>query len=159
MDSPIKAVIGRNGLAPLNEKQEGDGRTPSGIFRLERAFGYPVKVRTKLVYAPVDEDDFWVDDPAAATYNRWVKGLPKAGSFERLRREDFLYRYAIVVEYNTNPIVAGKGSAIFVHVWRTPESSTAGCVAMSAGNVRRLLRWLDPEQNPVIILGDQEGAT
>ena len=38
-DYPIAAVIGRNGLAPIGEKHEGDGRTPSGTFSLRRRLG------------------------------------------------------------------------------------------------------------------------
>ena len=40
VSGPIEAVIGENGFAPPGEKREGDGRTPSGIFSLNRTFGY-----------------------------------------------------------------------------------------------------------------------
>ena len=36
---PFDAAIGRNGFAPYGEKREGDGRTPSGLYRLGTAFG------------------------------------------------------------------------------------------------------------------------
>ena len=150
----MNSVIGRNGLASAGEKREGDGRTPSGLFRLERAFGYPAAVNTKLAYAQVGVDDFWVDDPASEQYNTWVKGTPQVNSFERLKRDDHLYKYAAVIEYNTRPVVAGNGSAIFLHVWRGADSSTAGCVALSQRNVKRLLKWLDGAKHPVIVLGD-----
>ena len=59
----MDAVIGRNGFAPPGEKCEGDGRTPSGLFRLKTAFGYPPSVPTQMPYRQSQEDDLWIDDP------------------------------------------------------------------------------------------------
>jgi|GEM_PF-2120414 len=36
-------------------------------------------------------------------------------SFERLTH--LLYKYAVVVCYNDNPMAKGKESAIFLHIW------------------------------------------
>lgn len=152
---PMSAVVGRNGLASPDEKKEGDGCTPSGIYLLGTAFGYAPSVLTKLSYRPVATQDFWVDDPTSAQYNRWVTEMPPDKSFERLKRDDDLYKYAVVIEYNTNPIVPGKGSAIFLHVWRDSVTPTAGCVALSEENMVRLLSWLDRSRHPVIIIGSQ----
>jgi L,D-peptidoglycan transpeptidase YkuD (ErfK/YbiS/YcfS/YnhG family) len=68
-------------------------------------------------------------------------------------RPDGLYRHGIVVEYNSRPVVAGKGSAIFVHIWRGAGEPTAGCVALAEGELREITAWLDPEKGPVIVLG------
>ena len=148
----MEAEIGRNGLAPLGKKREGDGRTPSGMFELKRAFGYEPNIETGLEYSQVTENDFWIDDVESAQYNQWVKGPTQANSFERLRRDDDLYKYAIVIEYNTDSIVAGMGSAIFLHIWRGTDKPTAGCVALAEENVLKLLKWLDSSKKPVIIL-------
>lgn len=150
-DFPIQAVIGKNGLAPAGEKREGDGRTPSGTFALRRAFGYEDGVQTGLDYRAVTEKDFWIDAPASPLYNQWVTGDVPMVSHEILRRPDDLYKYAVVIEYNTDPVVPGLGSAIFLHVWRGPNEPTAGCVAMGEADLLRFLRWLDIRQNPVII--------
>jgi D-alanyl-D-alanine dipeptidase len=149
----IPAVIGRNGFAAEGYKKEGDGRTPSGIFSLGTAFGYAPSVETGLAYRQATEKDLWVDDPPSPQYNQWITAPTQAKSFEHMKRDDDLYKYGIVVEYNTRPIVAGNGSAIFMHVWRGPNSSTAGCVAMAEENMVQLLRWLDRNQHPVVILG------
>lgn len=149
---PVEAVVGRNGLAPAGEKREGDGRTPSGVFALRRAFGYEERVPTGFVYRRASERDFWIDDPASAQYNQWVTGDVPAVSHEALRRGDDLYKYAVVIEYNTDPVVPGLGSAIFMHVWRGAGQPTAGCVAMAEADLLRFLRWLDLRQNPVVIL-------
>jgi len=150
---PLEAVIGKNGLAPLGEKREGDGRTPSGVYALKRAFGYEPIVETGLIYQQVGEDDLWVDDPESNDYNQWVKeGDTQAKSFERLKREDDLYRYAVVVEYNTDPVVPGNGSAIFLHLWRAADQPTAGCVALRSEDVREIMRWLEVDKNPVMVI-------
>ncbi len=151
---PIPAVIGEKGLAPPGEKREGDGRTPSGIFSLGTAFGYGPTLSTRMPYRQAGEDDLWVDDPRSDDYNRWMKkGETKAASFERMRRGDDLYKYGIVIEYNTNPVIKGLGSAIFFHIWAGPGESTAGCVAMAEKNILAILRWLDPAAKPLAVMG------
>lgn len=150
---PVDAVIGKNGFTPTGKKKEGDGKTPSGIFPLGAAFGYDTAVDTKLIYRQATENDFWVDDLKSAQYNKWVTGTPQATSFERMKRDDDLYQYGVVIEYNTNPVVPGAGSAIFLHVWRGADSPTAGCVAIPEENLLSLLRRLDRSKNPVVVLG------
>jgi zinc D-Ala-D-Ala dipeptidase len=149
----IDTTLGRNGLAPPGEKREGDSRTPSGIYALGDAFGYKTVIDTKIHYRQVNEDDYWVDDPNSVHYNTWVQGIPQAASFEHMKRQDHLYKIGIVIEYNTNPVVPGQGSAIFLHIWRKPGASTTGCVALSEEQMVQLLQWLDPLKQPVIILG------
>jgi len=149
-------VIGKNGFAEPSEKREGDGKSPSGIFPLKMAFGYDEAVRTKMPYRQTLPDDLWVDDVNAADYNRWVKKSDtKANSYEKMKRDDGLYKYGLVIEYNTNPVIPGHGSAIFLHVWKGKGSSTAGCVATSEDNVVKILGWLDPEKLPLIIMGTE----
>lgn len=147
----VDAIVGRSGIAPQGQKKEGDGRTPSGTFELGPAFGYAPSIETRLDYRQADTNDFWVDDPASAQYNQWVHGTPQASSWEDMRRKDDLYKMGIVIGYNTAPIVPGAGSAIFMHIWRRYDHPTAGCVALSQKNLRRILRHLDKNLNPVIV--------
>ncbi|HLD69441.1 MAG TPA: L,D-transpeptidase family protein [Candidatus Omnitrophota bacterium] len=149
---PMQAVIGRNGFARAGEKREGDGQTPTGIYAIRRAFGYPENISTSLLYRQATDNDFWVDDYNSAQYNQWVEGAPQAKSFERLKRDDDLYKYAIVIEYNTDPMINGYGSAIFLHIWRDRDHETSGCVAVSEENILKLLSWLSIDQNPMIVL-------
>jgi L,D-peptidoglycan transpeptidase YkuD (ErfK/YbiS/YcfS/YnhG family) len=143
-------VIGPNGFAPKGEKREGDGHTPSGTFPIGTAFGHDAKVDTKLDYRQATDEDIWVDDPDSPQYNRWVHGKTDAKSFERLRIDP--YKYAAVIEYNTNPVVPAKGSAIFLHVWSGPDKATAGCVAVPIEAMQNLLGWLDKRRHPMIVL-------
>jgi len=145
----LEGVIGRNGFAPPGEKREGDGRTPSGIFLLGTVFGYASSFPTKMPYRQAGADDLWVDDAEAPDYNRWVtRGTTQAASFERMRRDDDLYKLGIVVEYNTNPVIKGYGSAIFFHLWRGKGIATEGCIALLEEDLARLVRWLDPAARP-----------
>jgi L,D-peptidoglycan transpeptidase YkuD (ErfK/YbiS/YcfS/YnhG family) len=154
---PIEAVIGRNGFAPPGEKREGDGCTPSGVFRLKTAFGYPPSVPTQMPYRQSQDDDLWIDDPNDPEYNRLVReNQTKAASYERMKRDDDLYKYGIAIEYNTEPVIKGLGSAIFLHVWRGANSATAGCVAASEDDILKILGWLNPVKNPVMLINPDE---
>lgn len=148
----VSAVIGRNGLAPAGGKKEGDGKTPSGIYPLGPAFGYAASINTGLPYMQAADNDFWVDDVRSMQYNQWVSGSPAADSFERMKRTDNLYQYGVVIRYNMQPVIPGAGSAIFMHVWRRYDSPTSGCVALSQRYLRKILRWLNGQYQPVIIL-------
>ena len=151
---PFNAVIGKNGFAKPHEKREGDGKTPSGIFPLKMTFGYDESIKTKMPYRQALADDLWIDDVNAVDYNRWVKkGATKAKSYEKMRRDDNLYKYGIVIEYNTDPVIKGHGSAIFFHVWGGEGAPTEGCVAVSEEDILKILGWLDPQANPLIIMG------
>lgn len=150
--SNIKVVLGAKGMISPEEKKEGDKSTPAGTYRLTRAFGYKPFAASKLNYIQLTENHYWVDDPSSITYNQMVDKKPKANSYEIMKRSDDLYKWGIVVEYNTKPVVSGKGSAIFIHVWRGPEQATAGCVAMAENDIIRLLDWLDLQHSPVILL-------
>ena len=151
----VDAVLGRSGLIDPEIKEEGDGATPGGVYALRRVFGYAPCYDTKMPYIPLAEWHFWIDDPSHEGYNQLVEGRPSAASYEVMRREDHLYQLGVVIEYNTQPVVAGKGSAIFLHIWRGPGVPTAGCVALSAENLARVVAWLDPQQQPVMILQRQ----
>ena len=50
--------IGKGGFAPPGEKREGDGRTPSGLFGLGCAFGYPPSVDTGMSYRRTGKTTF-----------------------------------------------------------------------------------------------------
>jgi L,D-peptidoglycan transpeptidase YkuD (ErfK/YbiS/YcfS/YnhG family) len=148
---PVPGTIGRNGFAEPGNKREGDGQSPSGAYPLGFAFGYHPEVETRLPYRQVTEEDYWVDDPASPDYNRLVQGKPDV-SAEIMRRDDGAYEYGVVIEYNTDPVVQGMGSAIFLHVWKGAEEPTAGCLAVSKELMVELLRRLDPEKRPVVVM-------
>lgn len=154
---PIPAGIGRNGFAAEGEKREGDGKSPSGLFDLGQLFTYEKVVNTKMPFTQSTTDDKWIDDPESPDYNKHIRGETDAKSFENLLLESDYYKYCIVIEYNTNPIEKGKGSAIFFHLNGKKYESTAGCVAISEKDMLAVLKWLDPVKNPMILMGSKEG--
>lgn len=149
---PIKAYIGREGFATLNEKYEGDGKSPTGLFGLGRLFTYESEVDTKMPFVQVTAEDKWIDDPESDDYNKYVRGKTDAKSYERLLLGDYWYKYCMVIEYNTNPVVKGKGSAIFFHLGDEPSS---GCVVIDEKDMTEILRWLAPQKNPYILMGPE----
>lgn len=166
----MPVVLGRNGLAwgkglhgDMSEgrstKQEGDGRSPAGVFRLSAAFGYAPADRiqgVKLPYVPVTPSLQCVDDSASRFYNKiidseYISSAPDWNSTERMLRSDNLYKWGVLVDHNVDPAVPVGGSCIFLHIWRGPLVGTAGCTAMEELNVLILLGWLDPSANPIIV--------
>lgn len=145
------AMVGRAGIVAAAQKREGDGGTPAGVHRLGTAFGYAPSIATKLAYRQATTNDYWVDDPESPAYNTWVIGKP-ACSAEALRRDDDAYSLGAVIEWNTTPVVPGRGSAIFLHVWGGPGHATAGCVALARDDVAALLAWLDRDRAPFIVV-------
>lgn len=166
--SAIPIQLGRSGLAwgsglhqnPPKEyqKREGDGKAPAGIFELGTAFGYHTKPSdVQLPYRVAGQYDYYVDDVNADDYNQWValdssiSPEQRWQSFERMRRDDHRYELGLEVEHNKSPVIAGNGSAIFLHVWKDPQTPTAGCTAMSKDNMLTVLQWLDPQANPLLV--------
>jgi len=157
---PEKVNIGRTGFAEPGQKREGDGHTPSGVYPLGPVYGYLPTVDTKMPYTQSNTDDYWVDDKDSPQYNTWIRGKdkldPNVKSYEKMVLSNDAYKYVIWIQYNTNPVVPGNGSAIFVHLWSEYGKPTAGCVSMSEKNMVKLLKWLDPTKKPVILLGTEE---
>ncbi|MGM0876439.1 MAG: L,D-transpeptidase family protein [Bacillota bacterium] len=148
------AVLGKNGSS--SHKREGDGKTPIGLFPLRSAFGTNTKpANVDYPYIKTTSNDYWIDDSSSSDYNKWVtyKGAPssKWDSYEKLT--NYMYRYAIIIGYNDQPIVKGKGSAIFLHVWRRSTSPTLGCIAISESKLVQVLKELKEEKNPHILIG------
>jgi L,D-peptidoglycan transpeptidase YkuD (ErfK/YbiS/YcfS/YnhG family) len=172
--APLAAVVGRNGLGwglglhgtpPPQQavKREGDGKAPAGLFRLGTAFGYAKAAATRLPYLALTAGVECIDDAAHPGYNTLAdrSGVARDwSSSERMRRDDELYRLGVVVEHNASPRpIPGRGSCIFLHVWRGPDAGTAGCTALSAADVESLLGWLDPAARPLLLQLPAEAAT
>lgn len=142
----IPVALGRSGIA--FDKREGDGRTPAGRWRIERLLYRPdhgPRPVTHLPCRPLKPSDGWCDDAADRRYNRPV-ALPIGGarkvSHERMWRDDGLYDLVLVLDHNTRPRVAGRGSAVFVHLARPGFRPTEGCVALRRADMLRLLSRL-----------------
>jgi L,D-peptidoglycan transpeptidase YkuD (ErfK/YbiS/YcfS/YnhG family) len=139
-----RCAIGRGGAG--EKKREGDGITPAGIWPLRRVLYRADRQnapKTVLPLSPIAANDGWCDAPADKNYNLPVK-LPYPASAEELWRADALYDIVVVLGFNDAPVVAGKGSAIFLHVAAKDFAPTEGCVALEKDGLLELLGEISP---------------
>jgi L,D-peptidoglycan transpeptidase YkuD (ErfK/YbiS/YcfS/YnhG family) len=148
---PWQARLGRSGLSA--HKREGDGATPTGTYPLgATVYGLAVNPGVHLPYHRLRCGDWWDSSPASATYNRFRhlacgRRLPASEALWTISPQ---YRYFAVIDYNADPVVPGRGSAIFLHV---AVAATAGCVSLPEAQLVHLLRWLRPSAKPLIHIG------
>lgn len=144
----LPCAVGRGGVGV--KRVEGDGVTPVGRHRIEAVLWRPDRVARPLARArPIGPRDGWSDDPADPAYNRPVR-RPHRFGHERLRRADRQYDLVAVLDWNRAPVVAGRGSAVFLHVWRAPRRPTAGCIAFRRADLAFLLRHWSPRCRVVV---------
>lgn len=140
-----KCAIGKNGMT--QEKSEGDGTTPIGCFPIRevlyRADKLPKPV-TDLPISIIQKNDGWCDEIDDSNYNKKIT-LPFSVHHENLWRNDTLYDIVVILGYNDDPVVSGKGSAIFMHIARQSYSPTEGCIALSVQDLISILETISPE--------------
>ena len=149
------AYVGRNGCD--TDKHEGDGKTPVGVYEIRRGFGLNTPPAVSIAYTHLRGGEQWVDDVASARYNQWVtKNTTPVDwkSAEDLTTETVAYKYVAVVEYNTDNIVKGAGSAIFLHC--SKGRPTAGCVSVSEESMVKILGLIKPGTRIAIARSDAE---
>jgi L,D-peptidoglycan transpeptidase YkuD (ErfK/YbiS/YcfS/YnhG family) len=146
----LGVALGRTGVRV--NKREGDGGTPRGRFRPVRLWWRADRLprpRTSLPLRRIGRADAWCEDPNDRRYNRpFVRSANEPG--DRLWRADSLYDLFIEIDHNTRPRVAGRGSAVFIHVARPGFAPTAGCVALRLQDLRRLCNRLTPKTRILI---------
>jgi L,D-peptidoglycan transpeptidase YkuD (ErfK/YbiS/YcfS/YnhG family) len=145
-----RAAIGPGGIAVKGG--EGDGITPKGAWPVREIFYRADRVappRTSLPLRAITEDDGWCDAPGDPNYNRLVK-LPYAASHEDMWRADHLYDLVAVLGFNDDPVVPGRGSAIFLHLARDGYAPTHGCVALTYDDALAAIEQLRPGDQVVV---------
>jgi L,D-peptidoglycan transpeptidase YkuD (ErfK/YbiS/YcfS/YnhG family) len=146
----LPVALGRGGI--LANKREGDGGTPRGTFRPRQVWWRAdrhARPRTHLPVRAIQPEDAWCEDPGDRHYNQPVR-LDAGQRGDRLRRDDHLYDFIVEIDHNTEPRIAGRGSAVFLHLARENFGPTAGCVSMTKSAMLRLLQWIGPETKIVI---------
>ena len=141
----LPVALGRGGIKA--NKREGDGGTPRGTFQLRRLWWRADRHACPATLLPVHRirtDDGWCEDPSDRHYNRPVK-VPAGSNADRLARTDQLYDFIIELDHNSRPRIAGRGSAVFIHIARPQFAPTAGCVALRLDTLRHLLARLGPQ--------------
>ena len=153
----VPAIYGRNG--GTHDKTEGDGKTPFGAYRFTMAFGTKENPGSILPYHQLTSNDFWVDDPGSAYYNRLVdvsQTVRDWDSAEDMSRQGVSYNYGLALNYNED-CTPGKGSAIFLHCYtKSNDSGSAGCIRIPEDNMRQLIQSVDA--NTRIVIREAEGG-
>jgi L,D-peptidoglycan transpeptidase YkuD (ErfK/YbiS/YcfS/YnhG family) len=157
---PWTGHVGYNGFS--DHKREGDGTTPNGIYRIGPVmYGNAANPGVRYAYHTLVCGDWWDENPASAEYNTFQHvpcgRNPFGGDSEALWTETAPYPSFAVVGYNTDPVIPGAGSAIFLHA--STGGSTAGCVSVPLSDLDFTLRWLNPAESPAIVMGPSSEIT
>ncbi|WP_326735173.1 L,D-transpeptidase family protein [Streptomyces sp. NBC_01022] len=155
------ARFGANGLTEGASRKQGTNTTPTGLYELPYAFGVKAaRPGTRYPYRRVTDRSWWCQDTAARAYNRWVEPRPadcRAAEAEHLITYPTQYARALVVGFNYDRPVRGRGAGIFLHV--NGRGATAGCVSVPAAAMDRILAWADPARRPHLAIGTRSGPT
>jgi L,D-peptidoglycan transpeptidase YkuD (ErfK/YbiS/YcfS/YnhG family) len=175
---PVPARVGRNGFVLAEERRQSTGTSPAGTFAIRSAFGNGADPGTALPYRVADGNDWWTYDPRdPSTYNVLQPRRVPAARWRTSRAEHLSaygsqYRFAAVLDFNLpggvhrapdgqriadQPADTRLGGGIFLHV--NGPGATAGCVSIPRDAMRRVLRWLDPAAEPVIVMGPRSAIT
>jgi L,D-peptidoglycan transpeptidase YkuD (ErfK/YbiS/YcfS/YnhG family) len=135
----FRCALGKAGIK--KKEKEGDNITPRGIFEITKILYRADKIKKiKAFIRPIKikKNMGWCDDSKSDYYNKQIK-LPNKFGHERLYRNDNLYDIILVLNYNTNPIIKKKGSAIFIHVSKNSYKKTKGCIALKKKHLLKLI--------------------
>ena len=152
----IRCALGPAGV--VRTKREGDRRHAGRALPLLWGYYRPDRARPPAGGVPLKSlrrDQGWCEDPTSGRYNRPVR-LPAADCTDRMWRDDHLYDLTFVLDQNFSRRAKGRGSAIFFHLARPGLTPTAGCVAISAADMRKLAprlargaRWRSAKRRPL----------
>jgi len=138
----VKCSIGKRGIG--RKTKEGDLITPKGkytikyiLYRKDRV----KKIQTKIKTIVIRNNMGWCDDPKSKNYNKLIK-LPSAFGHEKLFKKENVYDIILVLNYNMNPVIKNKGSAIFIHVVKGNYKRTEGCIALKKIHLLKILKIL-----------------
>jgi L,D-peptidoglycan transpeptidase YkuD (ErfK/YbiS/YcfS/YnhG family) len=154
-DGPFPARVGKNGVS--SNRREGDGTTPTGTYTISTTmYGNSANPGVRYRYRRLRCGDWWSEDQTSPTYNTFQhvacgKPPPFKVKTAGMWQQPNAYPYLAVIEFNTRPIVPGRGSGIFLHAQTV--GPTTGCISLRRDALVRVLRWLDPNAKPRIVIG------
>ena len=139
----VKCAIGKRGIK--TKKKEGDLITPRGKFKIKYIFYRKDRVSnlySKIKKLPIKRNMGWCDDSKSKNYNKLIK-FPFNYNAEKLYKVDNTYDIVLVLNYNSTPVKKNIGSAIFIHVAKKNYASTAGCVAVSKKDLKKIIKRIN----------------
>ena len=150
----VKCALGKRGIG--NKRREGDFITPRGNFKIKYILYRKDRIKriqSKIKKIIIKKNMGWCDDPLSKNYNKLIK-IPSEYNYEKLYKKDNVYDIILVLNYNMNPVVKNKGSAIFIHVTKTNYKKTEGCVAIKKVHLLKIIKEL--KNNIKIKIEDQK---
>ena len=160
-NGPWTAFVGVNGFS--DHHLEGDGTTPTGIYGIGPVmYGAAPNPGVRYPYHQFVCGDWWDEDPTSPAYNTFVhvpcgESPAFGGDSEPLWTETNAYPSLAVIDYNTDRVVPGAGSGIFLHA--NIGQPTTGCVSLPLAELDQVLRWLDPSDHPAVVMGPTSEIT
>ena len=152
-DYKAKCSIGKRGIGL--KRKEGDLITPEGKYKIKFILYRKdrVKIQSKIKKIVIKKEMGWCDDPNSKQYNKLIK-LPSVYNYEKLYKKENVYDIIIVLNYNMNPTVKNKGSAIFIHVAKKNYKKTEGCVAVKKAHLLKITKNL--RRNTKVMIENQK---
>jgi len=150
----VKCALGKRGIG--NKRREGDFITPRGNFKIKYILYRKDRIKriqSKIKKIIIKKNMGWCDDPLSKNYNKLIK-IPSEYNYEKLYKKDNVYDIILVLNYNMNPVVKNKGSAIFIHVTKANYKKTEGCVAIKKVHLLKIIKEL--KKNIKIKIEDQK---
>ena len=144
-----KCSVGKRGIGL--KKKEGDLITPKGKYKIKYIMYRKdrVKIQSKIKKIIIKKEMGWCDDPNSRNYNKIIK-LPSSFKYEKLYKRENIYDIILVLNYNMNPIVKNKGSAIFIHVAKKDYQNTEGCIAVKKTDLLKIAK--DLKKNTMVLI-------
>ncbi len=136
-----KCSVGKRGIGL--KRKEGDLITPKGKYKIKYIMYRKdrVKIQSKIKKIIIKKEMGWCDDSNSRHYNKIIK-LPSSYKHEKLYKKENIYDIIIVLNYNMDPIVKNKGSAIFIHVAKKNYKKTEGCIAVKKAHLLKIAKDL-----------------
>ena len=123
------------------KKREGDLITPRGNYKIKHILYRKdriKKIQSKIKKGIIKKNMGWCDDSRSKDYNKIIR-LPFNFSHEKLYKKENIYDIILVLNYNMNPIVKNKGSAIFIHIAKKNYKKTKGCIALKKRDLLKII--------------------
>ena len=130
--------------------------TPKGKYKIKYILYRKDRIKkidSKIKKIAIKKNMGWCNDPKSKNYNRLIK-LPSVYNFEKLFKNDNTYDILIVLDYNMNPTIKNKGSAIFIHVAKKNYKKTEGCIALAKNDLLKIIKKL--KKNTVVKIVSQK---
>jgi L,D-peptidoglycan transpeptidase YkuD (ErfK/YbiS/YcfS/YnhG family) len=146
----FKCALGKTGVG--EKKIEGDNVTPKGTYKIIKIYYRKdriKKISSKFKLIKIEKNMAWCNDPSSQKYNQLIK-LPSKYTYEKLFRNDNVYDLILVLNYNINPIIKNKGSAIFIHIAKKKYKKTAGCISLKKSDLIKLIMIIKKKTKVII---------